>query len=84
MINLPVPVVSGDKSAHWISDNVEVGDVAAELDEVGEVEMSGVDHVRSVPTENVRQISLLGCVQHPQIWCSLANQEKRILIGQAL
>ena len=78
MINLPVPVVSGDKSAHWISDNVEVGDVAAELGEVGEVEMSGVDHVQlhAVPAKNICKIFLLGGVKHPQIWCSLANQEK--------
>ena len=76
MIDLPVPVVSGHKSADWISDNVEVGDVAAELSKVGEVEMSGVYDVHIVATQNICKIFLLGAVKHPQIWCSLANQEK--------
>ena len=76
MIDLPVPVISGHKSADWISDNVEVGDVAAELSKVCEVEMSGVDDVHIVATQNICKIFLLGGVKHPQIWCSLANQEK--------
>ena len=78
MIDLSVPIIAGHKSADWISDNVEVGDVAAELSEVGEVEVSGVDHVqlRSAPAKNICKIFLLGGVKHPQIWGSLANQEK--------
>ena len=76
IIDLSVPVISGHKSGDWISDNVEVRDVAAELSKVGEVEMSGVDHVRSVPAKYRGKIFLLGGVQHPQIWCSLPNQEK--------
>ena len=86
MIDLSVPVISGHKSADWISDDVEVRDVTAELGKVGEVEMSGVDHVQlhGVPAENIGKISLLGWVKHPQIWCSLANQEKWIFVGKVL
>ena len=76
MIDLSVPVIAGHKSADWISDDVEVGDVAPELSKVGEVEMSGVDDVHIVATQNICKIFLLGAVKHPQIWCSLANQEK--------
>ena len=53
MIDLSVPVVSGHKSTDWISDNVEVGDVAAELSKVCEVEMSGVDDIHIVTTKNI-------------------------------
>ena len=73
MIDLSVPVVPGDKSGDWISNNVEVGDVAADIREVGEVEMPGVDHVRSVLAKYCGKIFLLGGVQYSQIWCSLAN-----------
>ena len=76
MIDLSVPVIAGHKPGDRISHNVEVGDVAAELSEVGEVEMSGVNHISSVAAKNICQISLLGGVEHPQIWCSLAYQEK--------
>ena len=72
MIDLSVPVIAGHKPADRISHNVEVGDVAAELGKVGEVEVSGVDHVRCVAAKNISQISLLGSIEHPQIWCSLA------------
>ena len=72
MIDLSVPVVSGHKSAHWVSYNVKVADVAAELSEVGEVEVPGVDNVVIIPTENPGKVFLLRPVEHPQVWRSLA------------
>ena len=73
VIDLSVPVVSGHKSAHWVSYNIKVADVAAELSEVGEVEVPGVYDVCSVLAENIGEFFLLRGVKHPQIWCSLAN-----------
>ena len=72
MIDLSVPVIAGHKPGDRISHNVEVGDVAAELSEVGEVEVPGVNNVVIIPTENPGKVFLLRPVEHPQVWRSLS------------
>ena len=54
VVDLPVPVVPRHEPPHWVPHHVEVADVAAQLSEVGKVEVSGVDYILRALTENIR------------------------------